>query len=343
MLTDDKVVKYDVDLQEARDIVVDAINERNIEDEDFKEKYGKVVLETVWGTVTLNYLGDVSVNLVQIPDEAAKDVIEAFEDPGQRPDEGGEQGISEGKIPLSSIESKDPTQYNYTEEHVFDKISPQVVFKDFEVMDDPDEVLANLSNWFQVAMYKTWQTGKEHGFFVDKSDNVIGVLEGDEESLGHPPVRPHDIIVDFHTHPERSGMATPSTNDLKFLAELDQNIRPRLAQEAWVIIGTDENITDGKGILLFMKLVDVKTDCPSRHSIRNELKRLGRKNEEILKAEGVDEEKVEARLRGHIGELNHKVSTIERLCKERSKTVEFELMRTDITDMGPYKMPENIG
>lgn len=59
-----------------------------------------------------------------------------------------------------------------------------------------------LSPWINEAIDRTKNTGKEHGFRIDADMNVIGMLEGDEDSITWPSDYAFQSRHRFHTHPQ---------------------------------------------------------------------------------------------------------------------------------------------
>lgn len=58
-----------------------------------------------------------------------------------------------------------------------------------------------LGNWIQETAKRTFDTNKEHGFYVDWYGNVIGIIEGDSRKIDFPPDYYDNRIMKFHSHP----------------------------------------------------------------------------------------------------------------------------------------------
>lgn len=66
-----------------------------------------------------------------------------------------------------------------------------------------EHLYRKLSPWINTALERTAKTGKEQAFKIDRSMNVVGMIEGDETSVSWPRDYAEDQLHTFHTHPPR--------------------------------------------------------------------------------------------------------------------------------------------
>lgn len=75
---------------------------------------------------------------------------------------------------------------------------------------DAKQLYNSLSNWFDETYWRTRETGKEHGFYVDSFGNVIGIIEGTHRKLPLPTDTQGARAMLVHSHPDRDPVLSAS-------------------------------------------------------------------------------------------------------------------------------------
>ena len=87
-------------------------------------------------------------------------------------------------------------------------ISPDIDAAEIDI--NARQLYNSLSNWFDETYWRTRETGKEHGFYVDSFGNVIGIIEGTPERLPFPPDTQGVRAMSVHTHTRADPVLSPS-------------------------------------------------------------------------------------------------------------------------------------
>lgn len=100
-----------------------------------------------------------------------------------------------------------------------------------------DNPYNRLSSWINQALELTEINRKEYGFKIDRKDNVLGLLEGEDNQITFPPATAKDNMIHFHTHPNNRSPIEGRNIDLPNLypspGDIEHVLIRQKSAEAW--------------------------------------------------------------------------------------------------------------